>query len=158
MEYAAAYGIAKSLPNLCGKYSNQVLIQSTFTFVNTWWLCCGLLSINMPGLLTPLIRLWIVFLKETWTQENFLLNFLSNLPSGPTLHISAKIFSDNRLCQCRTKNQHFRDLLGLHYQGQCGEWPHSTDIYTSLSNQCLFLLVYYRAWGRNQTVWSPIGL
>jgi hypothetical protein len=31
-----------------------------------------------------------------------------------------------------------------------------TDIYTGLSNQCLFLLVYYAVGGQSQTVQIPI--
>jgi hypothetical protein len=50
----------------------------------------------------------------------------------------AKSFSCDHPCHCWTKNQCFNDL---HYQGHCGEWPYIPDIYTSLSNRCLFLLV-----------------
>jgi hypothetical protein len=38
------------------------------------------------------------------------------------------------------------------------ELPYIAYIYTSSSNRCLLLLVYYAVGGRNQTVWSPIRL
>jgi hypothetical protein len=69
-----------------------------------------------------------------------------------------EIFSDDQPCQYRTKNQRFRDILGLLHQGRYGEPPYVADIYTSLSNRCLFLLVYCAVGGRSQTVRSPIRL
>jgi hypothetical protein len=66
------------------------------------------------------------------------------------------MFSGDQSRQCWAINQRFKYLLGLHHQGRYNEWPYDALIYTSLSNQCLLLLVYYAAGGRSQTARSPI--
>jgi hypothetical protein len=78
-----------------------------------------------------------------------------NWPSKTTE--TPKILLGNQLCQCWTINQCLRDLY-LHHQGRCGEWPYVADIYTSLTNRYLLLLVYYAVGKWSQTVWSPIWL
>lgn len=67
------------------------------------------------------------------------------------------IFSGNQLCQYWIKNQTFHRSPSPSAEWKW-EWLHATDVYTSLSNWCLFLLVYYAAGGQNQTVWSPIKI
>jgi hypothetical protein len=48
------------------------------------------------------------------------------------LNIScAKLFTGDQPCRCWTETQLFRDLLRLHHQGRCGQWPYVADIYNS---------------------------
>jgi hypothetical protein len=61
------------------------------------------------------------------------------------------IFSGNQPYHCWAKNQRFKDL-SLHHHSRFGEWRYVADICASVSNRCMFLLVYFPVRGRSQTV------
>jgi hypothetical protein len=120
-------------------YAQNLKLQIMFDDVR-WWFMFS----NYRCTVALYLPFWRVRNTNFTKLRLLALPYLFVRPYVPTpeplnFHKYVRIFLGGQLCQCWVKNQRFGDLLHLHHQGECGEWPRVTETYIPVS---IFVNIY----------------